>query len=161
MKRIATPFSEQLGLRLPVIAAPMAGGPTTPELVTACSAAGALGSFGFAYTQPEEMKKQAAAVRAKTDRPFGINLFVSPQPQPVAAAMQTSALGALTSFYAELGLPAPAAATAPYAPDLEKQLATVEEIRPRVFTVHLDSLPGQKVQQLKKLGIMVGGSATS
>jgi nitronate monooxygenase len=107
------------------------------------------------------MKKQAAAVRAKTDRPFGINLFVAPQPPEIAAPAQQSALSALNSFYQELGLPAPAAATPPYAPDLEKQLAAVEEIRPRVFTVHLDALPGQKVEQLKKRGIMVGGSATS
>ena len=160
MKRVATAFSDKLDLRLPLIVAPMAGGPTTPELVAACSSAGALGSFGFAYTQPEEMKKQAAAVRAKTDRPFGINLFVSPQPQEVAASAQQAALAALNSYYLELGLPAPAAAAAPYAPDLEKQLAAVEEIRPRVFTVHLDSLPKEKIERLKKLGIMLGGSAT-
>jgi len=55
MDRVATPFSERLGLRLPLIVAPMAGGPTTPELVAASSAAGVLGSFGFAYTQPDEM----------------------------------------------------------------------------------------------------------
>jgi nitronate monooxygenase len=161
VKRIATPFSEKLGLRLPLIAAPMAGGPTTPDLVAACSSAGALGSFGFAYTQPEEMRKQAAAVRAKTDRPFGINLFVSPQPADIAAAAQQSALAAVAAYYAELGLPAPAPAAAPFTPNLEQQLAAVAEIRPRVFTVHLDSLPGQKVEQLKKLGIMLGGSATS
>src|SRR5205814_9184019 len=94
MARVATPFSDKLGLRLPLIAAPMAGGPTKPELVAACSAAGALGSFGFAYTQPDEMKRQAAAVRAKTGRPFGINLFVSPQPGAIAPASQEKALQA-------------------------------------------------------------------
>ena len=77
---IATTFSAKLGLRLPVIQAPMAGGPSSQELVAACSAAGALGSFGFAYTQPDDMRKQAAFVRSKTDRPFGVNLFVAPQP---------------------------------------------------------------------------------
>ena len=41
---IKTPFSEKLGLRLPVIQAPMAGGPSSQALVAACSAAGALGS---------------------------------------------------------------------------------------------------------------------
>jgi nitronate monooxygenase len=73
---LSTPLCERLGIRLPVIQAPMAGGPTTPALVAASSAAGALGSFGHAYTQPEEMKKQAATVRSSTERPFGINLFV-------------------------------------------------------------------------------------
>ena len=127
---IRTSFSERLGLRLPLIAAPMAGGPTTPELVAACSAAGALGSFGFAYTQPEEMKKQAASVRAKTDRPFGINLFVSPQPEAIDAVHQSAALAALAPWYAEMGLAAPEAARPPFAPDLKAQLAAVEEIKP-------------------------------
>ena len=62
--KLSTPLSEAMGLSSPIIQAPMAGGPSSRELVAACSAAGALGSFGFAYTQPEEMKKQSAWVRA-------------------------------------------------------------------------------------------------
>lgn len=158
MARISTPFSDKLGLRLPLIVAPMAGGPTTPELVAACSAAGALGSFGFAYTQPDEMKKQAAAVRAKTDKPIGINLFVSPQPGLVAPEAQRGALDAVAAYYKELGLPAPEPVKPPYAPDLDAQLAAVLEIRPRVFTVHLDCL--RQIKKFKELQILVGGSAT-
>jgi nitronate monooxygenase len=157
---LRTSFSEKLGLRVPLIAAPMAGGPTTPELVAACSAAGALGSFGFAYVQPEEMKKQAASVRAKTDRPFGINLFVSPQPAPIAAEAQRAALEAVAPYYREFQLPKPEPVSSPYAPDLEAQLAAIREIKPRVFTVHLDSLSMEKVKGFRKLGILVGGSAT-
>ena len=92
---ISTPLSAKLGLASPIIQAPMAGGPSSQELVAACSAAGALGSFGFAYTQPEEMKKQAAWVRAKTGRPFGINLFTSPQPGAIDAAAQRGAIDAV------------------------------------------------------------------
>src|SRR5262245_13388034 len=107
MTRISTPFSQKLGLRLPVIQAPMAGGPSSQELVAACSAAGALGSFGFAYTQPDDMKKQAAFVRSKTERPFGINLFVAPPPDAIAPKAQRGALNAVAKYYTELGLPAP------------------------------------------------------
>jgi nitronate monooxygenase len=103
------------------------------------------------------MKRQAAAVRAKTQRPFGINLFVSPQPEAVPAAAQTRALEAVSAYYRELGLPAPDPVKAPYAPDLEAQLAAVIEIRPPVFTVHLDAIP---IERFKQLGIVVGGSAT-
>ena len=39
---ISTPFSAKFGLRVPIIQAPMAGGPSSQELVAACSAAGAL-----------------------------------------------------------------------------------------------------------------------
>jgi nitronate monooxygenase len=158
--RLATPFSDAIGLASPIIQAPMAGGPSSQELVAACSAAGALGCFGFAYTQPGEMKKQSAWVRAKTDRPFGINLFTSPQPAPIDAAAQRGALDAVAGYYRELGLPAPEPVNAPYAPDLAAQLAAVEEIAPRVFTVHLADLPEKNLIKLKEKNILVGGSAT-
>lgn len=160
MPRLATAFSEALGLRLPLIQAPMAGGPSSPELVAAVSAAGALGSFGFAYTQPEEIKKQAAWVRGRTGGSFGINLFVSAQPDSIDNAAQRGALEAVAGYYQELGLPAPEPVRAPYAPDLAAQLAAVEEIRPRVFTVHLGALPAERVKALRALGMVVGGSAT-
>jgi nitronate monooxygenase len=158
--RLSTPLSAKLGLASPIIQAPMAGGPSSQDLVAACSAAGALGSFGFAYTQPEDMKKQAAWVRAKTDRPFGINLFTSAQPGQIDAAAQRGALAAVADYYKELGLPAPEPANAPYAPDLDAQLAAVEEIAPRVFTVHLSDLPEKNLRKLKAQNILVGGSAT-
>ena len=158
--KISTSFSARLRLRAPIIQAPMAGGPSSQELVAACSAAGALGSFGFAYTQPDDMRKQAAFVRSKTDRPFGINLFVSAQPAPVDAGAQRSALEAVAAYYRELGLPAPEPVRAPYAPDLEAQLAAVEEIRPRVFTMHLGVLTREKIKALQGRGILAGGSAT-
>jgi len=142
------------------VQAPMAGGPSSQELVAACSAAGVLGSFGFAYTQPEEMKKQSAFVRSKTDRPFGINLFTSPQPGQIAAGAQRGALDAVAGYYKELGLPAPETVNTPYAPDLEAQLNAIAEIQPRVFTVHLNDLKQYRIKQFKTLHILVGGSAT-
>lgn len=160
MGSLATPFSRQLGLRLPLIQAPMAGGPSSQELVAACSAAGALGSFGFAYTQPEEMKRQVAWVRERTQAPIGINLFVSPQPGGIPHEAQQGILRSLSAWYAELGLPAPQPADPPYAPDLEAQLAMVAELKPAVFTTHLADLPETWVQRLKSADIVVGGSAT-
>jgi nitronate monooxygenase len=157
---IATPLSVKFGLRLPLIQAPMAGGPSSQDLVAACSAAGALGSFGFAYTQPDDMRRQAAFVRSKTERPFGINLFVSPLPGAIEPAGQRAALDAVAAYYKELGLPAPQPVTAPYAPDLEAQLAAVEEIRPRVLTTHLGVLGREKIRPLQAKGILCGGSAT-
>src|SRR5690349_24871841 len=112
--KLSTPLSEKLGLSAPIIQAPMAGGPSSQELVAACSSAGVLSSFGFAYTQPEEMKKQSAFVRSKTDRAFGINLFTSAVPSQIEAGAQRGALEAVAGYYKELGLPAPEPANAPY-----------------------------------------------
>lgn len=59
----------------------MAGGPTTPELVTAVSEAGGFGFLAAGYKTPQAVAEEVARVRA-TGRPFGVNLFV-PQPDPV------------------------------------------------------------------------------
>lgn len=160
MARVSTPLCELLGIRVPIVQAPMAGGPSSKELVAACSAAGALGSFGHAYTQPAEMKKQCEWVRAQTNSPFGINLFVSPQPDPVDVVHQSAPLAALGPWYAEMGLPPPEAATPPYAPELEGQLAVVAEVKPAIFTVHLGELEEEWVRRFQRLGIRLGASAT-
>jgi nitronate monooxygenase len=160
MAALHTPLCEHLGIAVPLMQAPMAGGPTTPELVAAVSRAGALGAFGFAYTQPEAMQRDAEAVRAQTDKPFGVNLLTRPQPKAIAPEEQRAALEAIAPYYAEAGLPAPQPVRAPYAPDLQAQLDLVESMRPRVLTFHLGDLPIERIRRLQSLGIAVGGSAT-
>lgn len=61
---------------LPVIQAPMAGDPSTPALAAAVSAAGGLGTLAAGYKTAEQVGADIEAVRAATDRPFGVNLFV-------------------------------------------------------------------------------------
>ncbi|HEY1324137.1 MAG TPA: nitronate monooxygenase, partial [Streptosporangiaceae bacterium] len=50
-------------MRSPVVMAPMAGGPSTVELVTAGARAGALGFLAAGYKPPEVMLAEVAAVR--------------------------------------------------------------------------------------------------
>lgn len=64
-----------LGAELPVLAAPMAGGPTTPALVAAAANAGSFGFLAAGYRTPEELARQLEETRAHTER-FGVNLFV-------------------------------------------------------------------------------------
>ncbi|HET9405135.1 MAG TPA: nitronate monooxygenase [Burkholderiales bacterium] len=158
MSKLHTPLCDRLGIRLPIVQAPMPN-TSTPELVAAVSKAGALGSFGSAYTQPEAMQREAEAVRAHTHLPFNVNLFVSKQPAAVDPAAQRGALDAVAGYYRELGLPPPEPIRQPYAPDLEAQLRAVEEIRPAVFTFHLGDLPQERLRRLQALGVKVGGSA--
>lgn len=160
MALLTTPLAAMLGTRLPIIQAPMAGGITTPALVAAASHAGALGSFGFAYTQPEAMAREVEATRALTNAPINLNFFVNPQPAPVAPEAQRDAIDALAGYYAALGLPAPAPVRAPYAPDLNAQLSMVEHLRPEVMTFHLGDLPRERLARLRALGIKTGASAT-
>jgi nitronate monooxygenase len=153
-----TPLCDRLGIRLPIIQAPMPG-VSASALVVAVSKVGALGSIGFAYTQPEAMQQEAEAIRAHTNAPFNVNLFALKQPAAVDAAAQRGALDAVAGYYQELGLPPPQPVRAPYAPDLDAQLRTIEEIRPAVFTFHLGDLPQERVRRIQALGVKVGGSA--
>lgn len=62
-----------------VVGAPMAGGPTTPELVAAVGDAGGLGFLAGGYLTAPALAAAIAEVWDATSRPFGINLFVPEQ----------------------------------------------------------------------------------
>jgi nitronate monooxygenase len=66
---------------LPIIAAPMAGGTSTPAFVTAAARAGALGMLAAGYLTPEALSTQIATVRAASVA-FGVNVF-APNPVPI------------------------------------------------------------------------------
>ncbi|MBS1870605.1 MAG: nitronate monooxygenase [Actinobacteria bacterium] len=65
-------------LALPIVQAPLAGGPSTPALAAAVSGAGGLGFLAAGYKTAGAVAEDVAAVRAATDAPFGVNLFVPP-----------------------------------------------------------------------------------
>src|SRR5712691_5514900 len=72
---LRTRICELLGIEHPIILGGMGTG-TSPELVAAVSAAGGLGVLGATRQSPEEVAREAAAIRAATDRPFGLNLLL-------------------------------------------------------------------------------------
>jgi nitronate monooxygenase len=74
-------------LRRQVVVAPMAGGPTTTDLVIAAARAGALGFLAAGYKTPRAMAAEVTAVRAATAEPFGVNVFVPGRPYPDPATL--------------------------------------------------------------------------
>ena len=90
-------------LEHPIVQAPMAGGPSTPELAIAVSQAGGLGFLAAGYKRAENMRAEIAQVRANTERPFGINVFVIPANAPDHAAVGTY-LSELASEAQRLGV---------------------------------------------------------
>lgn len=156
--RFQTSLTRRLGLEYPLIQAPMAGGPTTVDLVAAVSEAGGLGSFGAAYNTPEQITEMAARLRKRTDRPFGINLF-APLPEP-AAGDPSAMLRLLAAHHEELGLPAPRPPA--WAPDpFEEQLEAVMAASPNVFSFTFGTIPSASVAALHEAGIFVVGTATT
>jgi nitronate monooxygenase len=76
-----------LQLREPIVLAPLAGGPSTPALAAAVSAAGGLGFLAAGYKTAEAVEADIAALRDSTDAPFGVNLFVPGEPAADRAAV--------------------------------------------------------------------------
>ncbi len=154
-----TVLTRRLGLRHPVIQAPLAGGGDTPALVAAVCEAGALGFVGASYLTPRQMAEASRAVRALTSRPFGINLF-APIPAPEAPVEPGPALERLAPFYAELALPRPEVPTLE-AGSFGEQLAAALESGASVFSFTFGVLPAGALTATKARGMFVIGTATT
>ncbi|MGI8677805.1 MAG: nitronate monooxygenase [Jatrophihabitans sp.] len=92
----------------PVVGAPMAGGPTTPELVAAVSSAGGFGFVAAGYLTTDVLRKTIERTRQLTDAAFGVNVFVPTAPAPdddAIAAYAESLADAAAAAGVELGSP--------------------------------------------------------
>jgi nitronate monooxygenase len=78
-------------LEHPIVQAPLAGGPSTPALAAAVSEAGGLGFLAAGYKAPDAVRREVAALRGLTTRPFGLNLFAPPSEPPDGAAVRAYA----------------------------------------------------------------------
>ena len=72
-------------LQCPVVLAPLAGGPSTPELAAAVSNAGGLGFVATGYLKAADSAARLQATRQLTARPLGVNLFGRGAPADPAA----------------------------------------------------------------------------
>ncbi|MYS41987.1 nitronate monooxygenase, partial [Streptomyces sp. SID5998] len=64
---------------IPIVQAPMAGGPSGPQLAAAVTEAGGLGFLAAGYKTADGMYQEIKQVRGLTGGPFGVNVFM-PQP---------------------------------------------------------------------------------
>lgn len=91
-------FARRWAIKSPIIQAPMAGGITTPELVSAVCNAGGMGSLATGYLEAAAVADSLAQIQTLTDRPYAVNLFV---PEENTTTMSASALeGFLTKLNA-------------------------------------------------------------
>lgn len=98
-----TRLTEILEVEHPVMLAGM-GGVSYHQVVTAVSEAGGFGCLGASTMGPDEMVAEIAAVRAATDRPFGVDLLTA-APQDMVAKVHQIADGGGSVFVAGLGVP--------------------------------------------------------
>ncbi|MGZ4191745.1 MAG: nitronate monooxygenase, partial [Solirubrobacteraceae bacterium] len=78
-------------LKLPIVQAPMAGGPSTPALAAAVGEAGGLGSLAAGYKEVDAVAQDIAALRAASDAPFAVNVFSPPTDEAPAQTVSAYA----------------------------------------------------------------------
>jgi nitronate monooxygenase len=154
------PLTSLLGVDLPLIQAPMAGGPTTPELVAAVSDAGGLGSYAAAMLSPEAMAEGVARVRELTSRPFNVNLFVLETPQPTAVELE-QAQARLAPYRAALGQEPTVAVPERFCEDNRAQIEALIALAPPVASFTFGVLDETTVSHFHAAGSVVLGTATT
>lgn len=145
-------------LPIPILQAPMVGA-SSFEMALAVSKAGGMGHLAGGAMAPEAIESAVAAMRARTDAPFGVNLLMAPRAQPDAAEVDR-ALARLAPWYAELGELLPAHPNE-FAPDFESQLAAVVRAAPPVVSFTFGILTADQIDALHGAGTQVVGTATS
>jgi nitronate monooxygenase len=153
-------FPERFGLKAPIVAAPLGGGPTTPELVAAVCNAGGFGTLAAAYLEPAKIREALSRTASLTKKPFAVNLF-TPMPVLNLKAVEIDrARAVLSDIRAELGIPEPEL-KAPFHPDFSAQFEAVMEGKPSAFTFVFGMLDEMYLRECRARGIYTIGTATT
>ncbi len=152
-------LTDRLGIRYPIIQAPMAGA-STPEMATAVTRAGGMGSLGVALQSAEATRADCQAIRTSTNGAYNINFFVHADAVPDAARAETTRQQ-LAPYFEELGAGDVPAAEVSSLPFNEDHLAVVLAEMPPVVSFHF-GLPREDLfQAVKDAGIFTISSATN
>jgi nitronate monooxygenase len=163
---VRTPLCDLLGIEYPIVQSGM-GGVAGPDLVAEVSRAGALGIIAGLNLTADQLREAIRAVRATTDRPFGVNLFMPDQLRPPVdpATIPDDTIravqGTLNGFRARLGLPS-TSGRPPAVPDLiPAAFEVILEERPRVFSIGLGNPEPEMVSRCHERGIQVMAMVTT
>lgn len=150
-----------LGIRYPIIQAPMAG-TATPALAAAVSNAGGLGSISIAAAGIDSARKMIRELQAGTSQPFNVNVFCH-VPSCPNSAVEQAWLMHLAPWFEEFGGQRPSELHDIYSSFCadERQLQLLLDERPAVVSFHLGLPSAVAIAALKAAGIVVLASATS
>ncbi|MFD4439165.1 NAD(P)H-dependent flavin oxidoreductase [Nocardia sp. NPDC058519] len=149
-------FTELMGIEHPIVQGPFGGGLSTVELLGTISDGGGLGSFGAHILDGQGIVELVTECRARTQRPFNINLWV-PQPDEPTTLAAADKLR-LQPFYTELGTEPPHGI---FTPDYAEQLAGVLEAAPPVVSFVMGIPDAGFLAAARKRGILTLGTATT
>ena len=144
-----------LNLTYPIVQAPMAGGATTPELISCVSNFGGLGSLGAGMTAPDVLNSQINTIKTLTERPFMVNLMVLSEYE--SSTFDTEMPAWLSQYYQdnniEVALPERPAQ------NFADQLQVLYDNPVPVASFTFGIISAEQVQRLQRLGTRVIGTA--
>lgn len=155
-------ITAMLDIKYPIFQAPMAGGMTTPQLISGVSNCGGLGNMGAGYMSSDEIRNDIKRIRNLTDKPFGVNLFV-PDSEASADAEEISSMeDVLAGYSSELGMKEkPSLPEKDYAALYRKQLDVLMEEQVPVCSFTFGIPESAIISELKKQGTIIIGTATN
>jgi nitronate monooxygenase len=154
-----TILCDLLGIEVPIVQAPMAGGWTTPALVAAVSEAGGLGTLAGGRISADELHSQIEETRRLTRRPFSVN-FLVPAPAPPGVD-DPAAPAVLRRIRERLGLPPePPAQDAPVHATVAEGLEIVLAAGVPVISFAMGS-PAPYIERAHAAGAVVVATATT
>lgn len=153
----------KLGIAHPIVQGPFGGRLSTIELAALVSELGGLGSFGAHAHAPQELFDVVRDLRARTGRPFAVNLWVSdhdPGGESLSLEDYRRVSRIFEPYFRELGaeVPPPPKHYGPrFADQVEALLAAAPPVMSFVFGVP----PAPVLAECKRLGIATIGAATT
>ena len=153
-------LSSLIGVRLPLIQAPMAGSQGAALALAVC-AAGGLGSLPAAMLTPEALQAELQRLHTQAMSPWNVNFFCHTPPVPDVAA-EARWRAALRPFYDEAGIdPSSVPAGAGRVPFSHTMADVLEPFAPPVVSFHFGLPAPDLLARVKSWGSRVLSSATT
>jgi nitronate monooxygenase len=158
-----TKATEILGINYPIMQGPFGGGFSTVELVAAVSNKGGLGGYGAYTLSPQEIIEADKKIKAATNKPYNINLWVSDTDAlngSITNEQYEQAATLFKPYFDEAGIELPVKPS-PFKSRFQNQLQAILDIRPKVFSFVFGIPSTDVLEQCRKLGIKLIGAATT
>jgi nitronate monooxygenase len=149
-----------LGIELPIIQAPMAGVQGS-ALAVAVSNAGGLGSLPCAMLGSDALRKELAAIKALTARPFNVNFFCHTPPTP-STEREAIWRAALAPYHREFGIDPNSIPAGPGRVPFSAEAADLlGEFKPAVVSFHFGLPSAELLARVRSWGAKILASATT
>ena len=158
-----TKASEILDIQYPILQGPFGGNLSSVELVSTVSNTGGLGGYGAYTLSPQEIVEVDQQIKAATNKPYNINLWVSDTDAAdgsVSDEQFKKAQSLFKPYFDELGIGLPEK-PAPFKSRFENQVEVILYQRPPVFSFMFGIPSADILERCHRLGIVTIGAATT